>query len=70
MYEDAGRVQGAPEPRRACALELGAKPGLEIARVGACSDLLPGAAEHLAGGLDGERIVQTARQLVHGGEIA
>ncbi len=70
VHDDAGRVQRAPQTRLPCALELGLEPLTEIPGIGPGLDLLARAREHRTGGLDRERVVAAARELVHRWQIA
>ena len=70
VHDDAGRVQRAPQARFPCTLELGLEPLTEIPGVGSGLNLLARARENTTCGLDCERVVATARELVHRWQVA
>ena len=70
MDDHARCVQDAPQPWRARGGQLVAQPCREVAGLGARTDLLARTVEQRPCCVDGERVVDTARQLVHGREIA
>ena len=70
VHEDAGRVQHAAQARRARGRELLVQARGQVTRVGAAPNLFTRAREHGAGGVDGERIVDPACQLVHRRKVA
>jgi hypothetical protein len=68
--DDAGGVQRPPEARRPRTADLVPNPTHQVARVEACADLLSCSREHRPRGLDRERILDGARQLVHRRQVA
>ena len=70
MHDHAGRVQDAAQARAASVLELCAEARDEVAGVRAGADLLARAVEHAPRGVDGERVVDPARELVDRREVS
>ena len=71
VHDHAGRVQHAAEARSARrARARRAARCREVARIGARADLLARALEHGPRGVDRERVVDAARELVHRREVA
>ena len=70
MDEYAGRVEHSAKAWAAQRLELAPQALGQIARVGARDDLLARPLDHAARGVDRQRIVEPARELVHRREIA
>jgi hypothetical protein len=68
--DDARRVQRPPQLRRSRRGQLGPQPFAHVARIGACLDLFTRAREDTPRGLDGERVVAPARELVDRGQVA
>ncbi len=68
--DDAGRVQRAAQPGFASSVELLPQALCEVAGLGAGLDLLACARENDASGLDGERVVARAGELVDRGQVA
>src|SRR6185503_6000520 len=70
VHDHACRVQEASKARAASFLELCADAREEVARVDAGEDLRPRALEYASCGVDGERVVDHACELVDGGEVS
>jgi hypothetical protein len=70
MDDHAGRVEHAPEARPARAVELLAQARAQVAGIGPGANVLARLIEHTPRGVDGERIVYRARELVDGRKIA
>ncbi len=70
MDDDAGRIERAPEMRGLDRLHLGTDACGQVAGIGAGADLLAGALEYRPGGRNRQGVVELARQLVDGGEVA
>ena len=69
VHDHAGRVQHAAQARRrARASSAGTRP--QVAGIGAGADLLARPLEHARGSVDGERIVDAARELVDRRQVA
>ena len=68
--DHARRVQHPPQPGAPGGLELGAQALGEVARLAAGPDLLARRVEHAPGGVDRERVVHRAGELVHRGEVS
>ena len=70
MHDHARRVQDAAKARVASVLELCAEARDEVAGVRAAAELLPRAVEHAPRGVDGERVVDPACELVDRREVS
>ena len=70
VHDHAGRVQHAAQACGARDTELLPQPRGQVAGIRSRTDLLARPREHRARRGDRERIVDVARQLVHGGKIA
>ena len=70
VHDHAGRVQHPPQRGPAGGPQLTLDPRCEVARIVAGADLLPRPGDHGPGGVDRERIVHGACELVDRGQIA
>lgn len=65
MHDDSRGIENTPELRAAGRAELGRQSGGQVARIACCLDLRARMLEHDPRRLDGERVIDAARELVH-----
>ena len=70
VHDHARRVEHAAQARRAHCHQLCSQPLGKVAGIGAGTDLLARTVEHGPRGVDRERVVQAARELVHRWQVA
>ena len=70
VHDHPGRVQHPPQRRPPRSLQLVPDACCEITRIGAGAQLVARLGDHGPGGVDRERIIRGARELVHRREVS